>query len=120
MRTLPMSNFEQHNHLINILKIFGIVEPTEKQLSLAYTFMHRAVVQQHLTYNDKLTNREISCLFLATKGLTTIKIAELMEVKPSTVTTYKKNILRKLSCTTFAQAIFEGISFGYIQPKITN
>lgn len=66
----------------------------------------------------QLTERELSCLFLAAKGLTTNETAELLGIKSSTVETYRRKIKYKLACNTMAQAVFEGIRWGYMDTRL--
>ena len=65
----------------------------------------------------KISNRERHCLSLIANGQTTRKIAEFLNVKPSTVETWRKNIKQKLGCATIAQAVFEGVRYGYLSSQ---
>lgn len=102
---------------VQLFKALDVEIPTERQLRLVHKLLRGARIQPHLSYDDKLTEREITCLFLATRGLTSLETAKLMGIKKSTVVTHKRKILKKLSCHTFAQAIFEGICLSYISQK---
>ncbi len=55
-------------------------------------------------------------LLLAAKGKTIKESAKLMNVKVSTVNTWRDNILTKLNSRSMAQAIFKGIHYGYLYP----
>lgn len=112
-----MNNTKLNHLTIKLLKKLGNNKPTDEHVLLLSKLITTVSVQQDLSYDHKLTEREISCLYLAAKGLTSCQTAELMGVKTTTVVTHKRNILRKLSCDTFSQAIFEGICFNYIKPR---
>lgn len=106
------------NHLTRkVLDSIDINQPTQKQLRVVEKLLTSTLVQKIFSYHSQLTAREISCLYLAAKGLTSIEIAEFMNIKTSTVFTHKRNILHKLSCNTFAQAVFEGIRLGELKQK---
>lgn len=47
-------------------------------------------------------------------ALTTNETATLLKIKPTTVITFRNNILRKLECKTMPHAVFKGIHYGYI------
>ena len=57
------------------------------------------------------------CLFLAAKGKTSSETADFFETKRSTVESHRKEVLRKLSCRSIGQPIYEGIRYGYLSPK---
>lgn len=59
--------------------------------------------------NQRLTQRELACLWFAAKGKTSSETAKLLGIKRSTVETYRKKIKQKLSCRNLVQAVFEGL-----------
>lgn len=67
----------------------------------------------------ELTEREISCLVLAANGMTTEETADLLGIKASTVETYRKGIKRKLASNSMAQAVYQGMKFGYMDNQLT-
>ncbi len=103
--------------LTRLLKKLGNERPTQEHITFMGSLLSRTVVEYPLTFTDRLTGREISCLLLAAKGMTSSETAELLGIKSSTVETYRKKIKQKLVCNTMAQAVFEGIRFGYMNPK---
>lgn len=60
----------------------------------------------------KLTRREGDCLLLAAKGKSIKETAEVMQVKPSTVKTWRKKIIKKLACVSITQAVYQRFSCG--------
>jgi DNA-binding CsgD family transcriptional regulator len=71
-------------------------------------------IERKLFFDNQLTQQEINCLLLVAKGKTAKETAKLLNVQVSTVQTHHKSIKHKLSCTTIAQAVFEGIRYGYL------
>lgn len=61
-----------------------------------------------------LTQRQKSCLVYAAKGMTSGETAYTLGLKASTVESHRKEIKRKLSCATMAQAVYEGIRLGHL------
>lgn len=103
------------NHLLTkMLKKLGNQKPDSNHLTLIASLMSTSVFGNNVLLHPCLTDRETSCLVLAAKGMTSEETADLLGVKSSTVETYRRNIKQKLSCNTIAQAVFEGLRFGYI------
>jgi DNA-binding NarL/FixJ family response regulator len=112
------------SHVINLnfisrqlLLKLGNANPKARQLRVMRTFLSTIVfpVEKTLMFDNKLTSREVACLLLASQGLTASAIANFMNIEVSTVKTYRKQIFTKLEVKTMAQAVFEGIRFGYIK-----
>lgn len=101
-----------------ILAKLGNNKPSQKQIDLAETILYKTTINQELTFNNRLTKREISCLLLAAKGKTRQQTAELLNIQTVTVDSYRKKIHEKLQSKSMAQAVFEGIRYGYVQPKM--
>lgn len=83
-----------------------------KQVKLLSTLISR------ISFDSHLTGCEINCLLLAVKGKTSSETASLLGIKSCTVESHRQKIMRKLSSHTIAQAVYEGILFGYLSPKI--
>lgn len=104
------------NHLaVGILAKLGNKNPNQSQINLMTSFLSEISIQQLLTFDHRLTHREISCLLLAAKGWTAEETAELLNVKSTTITTFRNNIMRKLGCKTMTHAVYKGMQRGYIQ-----
>jgi DNA-binding NarL/FixJ family response regulator len=99
-----------------LLEKLGNTNPSPMQIELVDTLLFRSSIEQTVLFDRKLTSRESYCLLLAAKGKTVQDTADLMGVKISTVRTWRHKILNKLACCSMAQAIFQGIHYGYIYP----
>ncbi|MDQ8039382.1 MAG: LuxR C-terminal-related transcriptional regulator [Rickettsiella sp.] len=98
--------------ILELLEKLGNKSPTEVQVEIVESFLNNFMEEHFLP--QKLSPRETSCLLLAAKGKTVQDSAKLMNVKVSTVRTWRNNILGKLGCRSMAQAIFKGIHYGYL------
>jgi DNA-binding CsgD family transcriptional regulator len=67
-----------------------------------------------LSDNKKLTDREITCLHLASLDKTAKESAIILNIAPSTVEEHRKSIKQKLYCKTIAGAVYKGIQAGYL------
>lgn len=67
------------------------------------------------TIESPLSEREMETLQLAAKGLTYKEIAELLDVKVSTVATYTMRTYTKLAVNSRAEALFEARKLGLMQ-----
>jgi DNA-binding CsgD family transcriptional regulator len=93
---------------------FGIAKPSAKQIEEMKSILFNAWLKRKIRLDERLTNREKLCLFLASQGKTYREIAEVLGIRPSTVKGYEKEILRKLNCQNMKQAIGIGIRYGEI------
>lgn len=100
-----------------LLAQLGNNKPSQTQIELMESLIARAALEHQFTFSEQLTRRETKCLLLAAKGKTSSETAKLLGIKASTVDTYRRKIKQKLACSTMAQAVFEGMRFGYMQPK---
>lgn len=106
------------DHLIKeILKQLGNTAPTQRHLDAAEKLFLRETINRQLSFTGHLTENEALCLLLAAKGFNAKKTAEQMNTTLLTVYSYWKEIKRKLKCSSIAQAVYEGICFGYVSPK---
>ncbi len=115
-----MRRCRQNTHYLTtqLLSKLGNDKPTKQQMKLADTLLLRCHVNLKIAFHPRLTQREASCLLLAANGKSVEETAFLLSVKPTTVLTWQQNILRKLKSHSIAQAVFTGISYGYLQPQI--
>lgn len=112
-----MSESQKINKLIlQLLEKLGNKNPTEMQIELVASLLLRCAVEQQLFFHHKLSPRESSCLLLAAHGKTVEEMATFMEVKGSTVKTWRNSILSKLCSRSMAQAVYKGIHYGYLRP----
>jgi DNA-binding CsgD family transcriptional regulator len=99
---------------IDLLEKLGNLEPTQKQIDIIECLLTKVLVVKKLSFNQQLTKQEASCLYWAALGKTAAETAELMNIQPYTVQEYRKEIKKKLSCKTMAEAVFRGIQLGHI------
>lgn len=93
----------------------GNKSPSHKQIKLAETLFLQTNITRELNFNHQLSSREVCCLLLASLGKRVKETATILEVMPSTVETWHKNIKYKLESETMAQAVYKGITYGYLQ-----
>ncbi len=89
----------------------------EDQVRFVKDFLFTLPVKQNVLFDPVLTQQEIMCLLLADTGKTSNESAKCLMIKRSTVESHRKEILRKLSCRSIAQAVYEGIRYGFLSPK---
>ncbi len=65
--------------------------------------------------DESLSTREVEILELVAKGLSVREIGSLLAVSPHTVGTHVKNIYRKLSVHSRAEAVFEARGMGLLR-----
>lgn len=64
--------------------------------------------------SDVLSPRETEVLTLIAKGFSQKAIAQMLELSPSTIGTYRKEIYRKLEISTAAEAALEAVKQGLV------
>ena len=62
----------------------------------------------------KLTQREIDCVQLASKGKSAKQIAKILYISQDTVKVHHRNIRQKLNCKTMIEAVVIAMIEGYI------
>jgi len=108
---------ENNDYLVvELLNHLGNKTPNSDEIKYATFLLSTIAIHKKLNLKNELTEREASCLLLAANGWTSVETAKFLQVKPSTIETYRKNIKRKLECSSMAQAVFEGIRHGYLKP----
>lgn len=111
--------FDDNNFkAIHYLTLLGNEKPTQQQVDLMECLIKKVVIEQKLLFDRRLTQTEEVCLLLAATGKTTEQTAKLLNLKRSTIKKYRLYIMRKLGCSSIAQAVFEGIRYGYLLPKM--
>lgn len=102
---------------IEYLALLGNENPTQKQVDLMEMLIAKVSVEQKLSFDQRLSGKEKNCLLLAAAGKNTEETAKLLKLKQNTVKKYRLYIMRKLKCNNIAHAVFEGIRYGYLEPK---
>lgn len=97
---------------IDIIKLYN--PNYNRSIILNDKSYRKSIIKRNYTHEKQLTEREVECLFWAANGKSSDETAIILNIKKFTVEEYRKNIKRKLSCTSIASAIYEGVKFGYI------
>ena len=66
--------------------------------------------------SERLTLRELDVLTFAAKGYSYKEVAQLLGVRPSTVSSYTKKIYEKLAVNSRSEALFEATRLGLVAP----
>lgn len=68
--------------------------------------------------SPKLSKREMECLHWAALGKSSEETAMIIGLTEHTVTTYRRQIKKKLNCINMTQAVFEGMRQGYLNSSL--
>ncbi len=106
----------------SFLNELGNPTPNSNQLSKMESMIATFTFLRKSEFDNKLSAREVHCLVLAAQGKTTSEIAELLKIKEPTVSTHRREILRKLNCKTMAHAVFQSMRYNILHtdPFILN
>ena len=74
----------------------------------------KSIIKSNGRNNEKLTIREIDCLHWAAHGKSSEETGLILGISKTTVESYRNEIKRKLNSVNIAQAVFEGVKYGYI------
>lgn len=112
-----ISNFEDFcvqflDGMIDIIKSHN--SSYKRAIILNDKFYRRSIIKNLYDFEEKLTEREIECIYWAAHGKSSEETAMILKIKSSTVEEYRKNIKKKLNCSNIAQAVYESIKRGYI------
>lgn len=125
LKIMIFTSFEEDVHALNFLKAGadGFLSKTsdEESIKEALTdffekgFYHSPLTQQLLKLSEfnaellnpfqLLSNREMEITKLLAQGLGNLEIANQIQIKQNTVSTYKNRIFEKLKCTTLLELI---------------
>lgn len=100
-------------HLIHYL---GNPKPTLKQIALMESLIGNLSIQLTIIMDGRLAKREQECLRLAAAGHNVATTAEILNLSTKTVEQYRQAIRKKLGCKNMAQAVAQGIKYGYLAP----
>jgi DNA-binding CsgD family transcriptional regulator len=110
-----MKEVDSLNYLaIEFLERLGNNEPSQTQIDLVESILSNSAAYIKMNVSNKLTSREITCLYWAAHGMTSQETADLLNISPSTVESHRKGIKRKLNCVTITEAVFQGMIGGYL------
>ena len=85
--------------------------PSESEIALASTAQGSEGIQHS---GARLSARERTIVLLMSHGLTNNMIARQLSIAPDTVKAHAKNIFRKLTAQTRAQAVYRASGLGII------
>ena len=111
------NKFEEIYHTslaINMLTRLGNAKPTQEQIDLVETLLKKVAVIQHLSFSQKLTDREAECLYLAATGKTSAQTGKMLNIQAVTVEQHRKELKKKLFSKSMSEAVFKGIQLGYV------
>jgi len=98
---------------LRLLKHFGNSVPTSQEVIDMKNLLSNITIQASVVLDKRLTPQETHCLLLAAHGKTSNQTAKLLNIGIETVRDYRKEIRRKLGCSTMAHAVYQGIRYGY-------
>lgn len=114
-----LAHFDPVNFMsIELLSRLGIDTPTERQINIIESLLSSSVICRPVFFNERLNEKENLCLLLAAQGKSSKETALLLELTQTQVEFYRKEIRRKLVCDSMAQAVFEGIRYGYLKENV--
>lgn len=99
-----------------IINQFEVYQPSQKQISAIESFISLMISQGRFT-DEKLSERERSCLYLAAQGKSSRETAGILHISMSTVETYRNNIKQKLNSRNITHAVLQGMMCGEVFPN---
>lgn len=99
---------------MKLMAFLGNESPSKKQIKVMESILFSTGLKTQLFFNNKLTKREVECLNLAALGYSSTTTAEILKISKKTVEEYRNEIKKKLGCKSIAQAVFQGIKYGYV------
>lgn len=112
-----ISQFEDFciDFLDNMVNVIKHHNPNyNRSIILNDKYYRKETIKGLYAYDQKLTEREIECLYWAAYGKSSDETAIILNIKKSTVEEYKKQIKKKLNCSNLTQAVYEAVKRGYI------
>lgn len=100
------------DQIIDLIKVFN--PNYNRSIILNDKSYRKSVIKMEPLQEKQLTEREIECLYWAAHGKSSDETAMILQIKKYTVEDYRKNIKKKLNCSTLAHAVYEGVKRGYI------
>lgn len=112
-----IGNFENFciDFLDNSIETIKLNNPNyARSIILNDKYYRRSVIKGLYEQENKLTEREIECLYWAAHGKSSEETASILKIKKTTIDEHKRNIKKKLNSSNLAQAVYEAIKRGYI------
>ena len=109
---------EEHQKIeISIMQMLKGGSPISPSIARHLLKYHQQEIVKKTTSNIskiKLTNREIDILIKISKGFTCKEISEIENISYHTVATHVRNIYKKLSVKSRAEALYEAYTMGIL------
>lgn len=102
---------------IELWERLGINDPSERQIEILESLLSNTIIYKTIIIDERLSSKESLCLILAAQGKSSKESALLLALSQTQVEFYRKEIRRKLACSSMAQAVYEGIRYGYLREK---
>lgn len=99
----------------DFLAYFGNMDPSFNQIQKMSNLLINVFIRSQLVFDTKLSKTESTCLLLAAQGNTSIETAKILRISKATVETHRKEVKRKLGCSSIAHAVYLGIRYGYVK-----
>ncbi|MBM3887017.1 helix-turn-helix transcriptional regulator, partial [Candidatus Dependentiae bacterium] len=74
----------------------------------------KRIIKTGSAFHEKLTGREIDCLYWAAYGKSSEETANILKLSKLTIDGYRSSVKRKLNAANMAQAVFEAVRHGYL------
>ncbi len=97
-----------------LIKKLGNKSPNKKQIKLMESLIFNTRIVVKKVFDNRLTQREIDCLVLASLGETSGSTADILEISRKTVDQYKRNLRTKLGSRNMVEAAIQGIKYAYL------
>lgn len=96
------------------LLYLGNPKPTKKQIKEIKSILFETEVKQVVFFDNRLTEQEKKCLFLASKGKTIKETAYILNIKFNTILEYRNSAIRKLKAVNLISAVVLGVKYNLI------
>ena len=109
---LMKPDFNIYNYMsLYILEYLGNKSPEDKQVNFIEALLSTTLIRKPVSFDERLTAREQTCLFLSALGKTSKETAKILNIALSTVITFGRSILKKLEAINMTHAVFLGIRY---------
>ena len=95
----------------------GNGSPSSIHIKNMINLLVNVFIDNQMVTSKRLSKTETYCLLLAAHGNTSEESANILKIGKSTVETHRKEARRKLGCSSMAQAVYQGIRYGYVKNK---
>lgn len=100
-----------------MLAHLGNHSPSTTHIKDMVNLLVNVFIDNQMVTNKRLSTTETYCLLLAAHGKTSEESADILKIGKATVETHRKEARRKLGCSSMAQAVYQGIRYGYVKNK---